>query len=198
MAEITSIYSKMYRDGEAYGSFVEPNGSILLAGYAWGNMNYVACIKFTLPKPAKSLLFRFCNDTGGMSVVQHLRYKITTSEDASLINATSATAGDGSFTMPYQDFSEGTLEIDRTMTAGTYYLYIWTDDSSVRSNVMRVRWYPSSNPYGFTASYEELESCVYIFNGTDWEPHQIYIFNGAIWELYEAYIHNGTSWELYG
>ena len=203
MAEFSSIYAKNYYDGELSQDWVAPSAKLnLAAGYKWnadGNNagNWVMCLKITIPTAAKSISLSFCNETNGITVKQNLRYKFTKSEDDSLVNATSDVPGDGSFTINPGGFVRTTVTIEKILPAGTHYMYIWTDDSSVTSNVMWIRWYESGN-YNFYGSYEETECYVYIGNGTGWDPYELYIGNGTGWDLYEVYVGNGTGWDACG
>ena len=110
------------------------------------------CIKFELPTAAKSVTLKFCNDVG-LVTKPIMRYKFTTSEDEALQNATSDTEGDGIFTISNKvQYGTTAVTIERVLTAGTHYMYIWTDDSSNASNYMVIRWHTGT--YGFSATYE--------------------------------------------
>lgn len=200
-----------------------------LAGYANNNNNFVGVIKFVLPKAAKSITFNFVNSSYARSEKQNLRFKFVTSEDESLIDSintafqsgsnvvgdssvttTSAygTNGDtgtesfsGKFKIYKNGYAKTAVTFNKTLRAGTHYIYIWSDDYSVKYNFMDVLWQDTSNTYSFTASYEESESAgayVYIDNGTSFDAYEIWIDNGSKWEQYIAYIDNGTSWDECG
>ena len=199
MADFASIYAKNYRDGTQYYDWATTDDGLkMTAGYKWSDSNWVMCIKFTLPTAAKSITLSFCNATGGITKNQAMRYKFTTSEDSSLVNATSNVAGEGTFTINPGDYVRTTVTIKKTMTAGTHYMYIWTDNSSVTYNVMNTRWFGNSDGNGFYGSYEELEGCVNIDNGVSIDAYECYIDNGSNWDKHTPYIDNGTSWDMCG
>lgn len=197
MADFSGIYAKNYQAGSVYGEDVwrEPSGTTLIAGYKWTQKNWVICIKFILPTAAKSVTFSFCNQTNGVSTTAKLRYKFTTTEDPTLWNATSNIPGDGSFSVSPGNYVRTTLTIEKRLSAGTHYFYIWTDNSSVQNNVFRPRWY--SDNYGFYGSYEEQGGLVYIDDGATERATQVFIDTGT--EVLQAfpYVDNGSEYVLY-
>jgi hypothetical protein len=199
MAEITQIWAQNYHNGSILQSWVDTSAQMSMwAGHANGK-NYVLCFKFTLPTAAKSLTFNFCNTDQSSGLTTEMKYKITSSEDSSLINATSDTAGDGVFELNWGAWTPTTVTINRSLPSGTHYMYIWTNlSSSYDYNWSCIRWYPTSTGYGFSASYEKMASCIYIDNGSGFEAYEIWIDNGTKWEQYAAYIDNGSGWDECG
>lgn len=197
MAEFTSLYAKDYQEGKTYQDWVQTSANTTLrAGYAWnGGKNWVMCIKFEIPTAAKSITLSFCN-AQGWSSTPTFRYKFTTKEDESLFNATSAIVGDGTFTIKNGEWQRTTVTIEKTFPTGLYYMYIWTNNSNVDWNVMVTRWF--NGEYGFIGSYEKLDGCIYIDNGSGWDAYEVWIDNGSSWDQYAPYIDNGTSWDEYG
>lgn len=202
MADITQVWATNYQDGSVYGaSWVDTSAKqSMVAGYGYNYKNWVICIKFVLPTAAKSFTFNFHNHTGNSGQKAVMRYKITTSEDDSLVNATASTTGDGTFTMNTGDYTFNSVTVTRHMSAGAYYMYIWTDKTTTfPNNWMRIRWYPNEyNAYGFYATYEESNNFIYIDNGSSFDAYEIYIDNGTSWDLYQAYIDNGSGWDECG
>jgi hypothetical protein len=115
----------------------------------------------------------FCNYSG-TSEDQNLRYKLTQSEDESLINADSSVPGDGDFTLKHGDWVRNTVTIQRNLSAGTHYLYIWTNNSNQTGNVMWVQWV-SGGKYEFTGTYEELAGTVPIKDSTAVRPYHLHV-----------------------
>ena len=176
MAEILNLQAKNYQNGNINYDWTELSSTRfkLAAGYQWANSNFVMCLRMDLPTPAKSVTLSFCNATGGKGSDQHLRYKFADAEDASLINASSDVPGDGSFTVKKGDWARNTITIDKALTAGTHYLYIWTDDSSNTNNAMWILW-ENVGGYNFIGTYEELEGFVNIKDSTAVRPYHLYV-----------------------
>ena len=153
MAEIKSIYAKSFRDGDVIQNWCSPDAYIsLIVGYRYANYNWVLCIKFDLPVAARSVTMSFCN-AYSQEFQPAFRYKWTDQEEEYLQNATSDTPGDGVFTLTnISRYGRSTVVFDRVLLAGTHYLYIWTNDSSVLSNYNVTNW--CEEEYGFFATYE--------------------------------------------
>ena len=176
MAEILNLKAKNYQNGEINRDWTEltTDRTNFAAGYQWANSNYVMCLRFDLPTPAKSITLSFCNNPGGKGVDQNLRYKIVSEEDAALVNATSEVPGDGSFTITKGDWVRNTITIDKTLMAGTHYLYIWTNDSGNTGNAMWIIW-EGDGAYNFIGTYEELEGCLPIKDSVGVRPYHAYV-----------------------
>ena len=207
MAEFESIYAKSYRDGKVYSKdewLTTAARVTMYAGRIWSNSNWVLCLKITIPKPAKSLTLSFCQAEGGpysgdASVSKKkakLRYKFTDTEESSLLNATSDIPGDGSFELNLGNYVRTTVTIDKTLAAGTHYMYIWEDESDLDYNVLYTRWYDGN--YGFYGSYEELvgASRMKDANGVNLYHAYIKTDNGA--KMYAPYVFNGSTWVAMG
>ena len=202
MSELTEVYAKSYRGGDSYGGDdwkgLDYKGS-MFAGYQFNGYNWVMCIKFTLKVPVRSLLFSFCNDTGGYQITQNMRWAIRSAEDAAMQNATAETLGHGTFDVNPGDYVRSDLEIKKNYRAGTYYLYIWTNKSTtVTNNAMKVRWYPNSNDYGFYATYEKLGSHSWIKDAVGVRPYGGYIQteNGPV--RHTPWIFTADGWKRQG
>ncbi len=194
MAEFTSILGKDFQNGVTYKDWCTPDARCSLhTGYKYASSNWVLCIKFVLPTSAKNVTLTFCSAEKHV-IHPTMRYKFTTCEDVVLANATSEVEGDGSFTLDGRQYGKTTVTIDARLSAGTHYMYIWTNDSTNGSNYMVTRWY--NEEYGFSASYEELDGLVYIQGNESVDAYQEYIMtaNGA--EAFVPYIFNGTSWDM--
>ena len=125
MATATNIQTRDWRDGESYHGW--HSGQNVIAGYGYNKQNWVACIKFTIESYASALTFNIpCGNMRG--VYYTLKYKLhTVDADSAYINATAATAGDGTVTLSKYDFTPVTLTHDYGLLhPGTYYLYLWT------------------------------------------------------------------------
>lgn len=210
MIEIAQKWATNYCDGEILElwdgrkcEWLDSSENMdMFAGYKYSEKNWVLCLKFVLPTAAQSLTFNFVNShdtTSGLNPT--MRYKITTAEDSSLVNATSDTTGDGTFKITSGVYNVSTITMTKTLSAGTYYIYIWTDKStSYPNNWMCIRWFSNEHEtvVGTTISYEELASCIYIDNGSGFDAYEIWIDNGTKWEQYAAYIDNGSGWDECG
>lgn len=175
MAELKNLAARDWQEGKVNRDWVglAAGNYEMTAGYRWNNANWVMCIRFDLPAPAKSVTLSFCNYSG-TSEDQNLRYKLTQSEDESLINADSNITGDGDFTLKHGDWVRNTVTIQRNLAAGTHYLYIWTNDSSKLYNVMRIRWV-NTGDYNFIGTYEELEGYLPIKDSVGVRPYHVYV-----------------------
>lgn len=200
MADFSGIYAKQYQKGYAYDGDVWHGldyGGTMRAGYRWSNNNWVMCIKFILPTAAKSVTFSFCNQTNGVSAKATLRYKFTTAEDPTLLNATSSTPGEGSFTVEPGSYTRNTVTIEKKLFPGTHYFYIWTDNSNVQHNVLYTRWTDNSDGKGFYGSYEEQGGLVHIDTGTTERVAQVFIDTGTEVLQTFPYVDNGSEYVLY-
>lgn len=205
MADLTEVYAKSYRS-TAYGMEVYDGdiwrgldyGGAMRAGYKFSDSNWVLCIKFTLPVAVRSLLFSFCNDEACYEVVQHLRWKITSEEDVSLQTATSEIPGDGTFDVNPSPFVRTELNIKKNLRAGTYYLYLWSNDSSVESNAMKIRWRNNDTGYGFYASYEKQSSKTRIKDANGVRPYSDHIKTGGRPVMHVPHILADGVWKPLG
>ena len=183
MADLKNLAAKNWYDGKVNTDWtaLEAGGGNMAAGYRWANKNCVMCIRFTLPTPAQSITLSFCNATDGTQYDQNLRYKLTRSEDESLINADSSVPGDGDFTLKHGDWVRNTVTIQKNLMAGTHYLYIWTNNSSKLYNVMYVRWEGTSD-YRFIGSYEPLGGLIWTKDSVGVRPYNVYVktVNGPV------------------
>ena len=199
MSELTDVYAKSYRAGAVYDGDTWKGlnyKGAMRAGSQFNGDNWVMCIKFTLPVAVSSLLFSFCNDTGGYQVSQNMRWKITSAEDVSLQNATSETPGHGTFEVKPGAYVRSDLEIKKRYRAGTYYLYIWTNKTTATtSNAMKVRWYPNNDGNGFYATYERLGSYSHIKDAVGVRPHGGYIQTAAGPVRHAPYVKTADGWK---
>lgn len=197
MAEFTSVYGKTFRDGKTYQDWCTPEANVShTMGFRLSESNWVMCIKFELPTASKTVTMNFCN-AQQQDRVPTLRYKFTTSEEEALQNATSETEGDGAFTLASAArYGRTEVTLNAVLSAGTHYLYIWTDDSSVLYNWNVTRWYDNVDGYGFSASYEELGGLVFLDDGESLEPYECFIDNSTGWDRCVPHIDNGTDWDI--
>lgn len=160
MANATNIYVKDYRDGETYVDWrqLSTDAWTAIAGYGYNSQNWVTAIKFQVSAPASSVSFSWIawNSEGGY---RDLKYKITEGESSTYINATSSTAGDGTFTAESGQYFRTTLNVTKNLKANTdYVLYIWTNRTTAYNSFTSIRvWnastYPLTVTYTAAASY---------------------------------------------
>lgn len=163
MAELTPyVYGKDYEAGKTETAWCKPkegSDQTLTGGYRYNNRNWVICLRFEMPENASAVtlgFFSIANANGGAN--SDINYKVTTEEDAAdYVNATSAIAGDGTFTVNNPK-ARTVLTINRTFLAGTtYYIYFWTaNPTSDTTNLFRTNWRDNANDTGFYASYEPI------------------------------------------
>lgn len=176
MADLKNLAAKNWHDGNVVYDWtaLEDGVGSMAAGYKWADSNCVLCIRFTIPAMAKSITLSFCNGTGGYTDDRTLRYKITGSEDASLINATSEVPGDGAFIVIGGAWVRNIVTIQKNLSAGTHYLYIWTDNSAVTTNAMLMQWV-NAGSYNFIGTYEELMGYLPIKDAVGVRPYHVYV-----------------------
>lgn len=161
MANATNIYVKDYRDGDTYKDWtaLSADAWTAVAGYGYNSQNWVTAIKFRVAAPASSVEFSWIawNSEGGY---RDLQYKITEGESSTYINATSSTAGDGTFTAESGQYFRTTLNVTKNLKANTdYVLYIWTNRTTAYNSFTTIRvWnastYPLTVTYTAAASYK--------------------------------------------
>lgn len=161
MANATNIRVADYRDGTVYHAFaaLSSDAWTAIAGYGYNSQNWVTAIKFQVAAPASYVTFAWYawNSEGGF---RDLKYKITEGESSSYINATSSTAGDGTFTAESGQYSQTTFTATKSLKANTdYVLYIWTARSTSYNSFTSIRvWnastYPLTVTYSAAASYK--------------------------------------------
>lgn len=161
MANATNIYVKDYRDGDTYKDWtaLSADAWTAVAGYGYNSQNWVTAIKFRVAAPASSVEFSWIawNSEGGY---RDLKYKITEGESSTYINATSSTAGDGTFTAESGQYFRTTLNVTKNLKANTdYVLYIWTNRTTAYNSFTTIRvWnastYPLTVTYTAAASYK--------------------------------------------
>lgn len=170
MPNIPRLAAKQYEAGVLRSGWTEISTApaLVAAGYRWNNKNCVLCIRLTLDTAAKSFAMSLSNDDTAATGTAVLRYKFTDAEDASLNDATSSVPGGGTFQKRFGPWVKDTVTLTpkKTLTAGTHYLYIWTNDSSQTFNWMRIRWCAGTG-YDFALSYTEAAtySVTYDANG---------------------------------
>lgn len=191
MDDLTNIYAKCYADGEEYvhSSWPEagedgwrtPNtvNVVMTAGH-FGGANYVTCIKFVLPAPAKSVTFGYSSNPQGYTEDKAImNYKFTSAEDASLRNAKEDTPGDGTITINIKDYARNTLTFQRNLSAGVHYLYIWTTSYETQYYTMRMKWCVAGNENDLQASYEAIEHYSRIQTAEGVKLYQSYVRTAA-------------------
>lgn len=200
MATATNIQVTDFHNGTRYVSWTAANGGhTLAAGYGYnynGNpQNWVTEIQFTLTAACTKLYFSFFSKTQRSTPAGPLRYKIITTKDSSTYtNATSATTGqDGTFTMSEYDYTETTFNLTKTLSAGTYYMYIWTSKATSTACFSEFNSY-SNYPISITYDASASTNAVYIGNGSTWDAYAVYIGNGSGWDQYKAYYGSGSAW----
>lgn len=200
MASFTNLYAKYYKNGTQVCDWKTLSGNTtMIAGYihaGYTGENYVMVIKFELPTAAKSITFNLCNGSPAYYDAI-LQYKVTNTEDYTLLNAGYSTVGDGNFTVSKNVNTINTLTINRSLSAGVHYLYLWTGRTegtgSEGHNYMHFKWFGNTS-----ALYDESSALVYIDNGSSFDACEIWIDNGTGWDQYVAYIDNGSSWDECG
>lgn len=196
MADFASIFVKNFKNGEKGSNWIGLQDDYTLNVGKSGVTNYVMCLRFEISKPMKSITLNF-NNAYDVGKLPTFNYKFTTAEDSSLENAKADTSGEGTITANNKvQYGTNVFVIEKTLPAGTHYLYIWTavwDNNSNTYNYLGVRFYGGN--YGSSAFYEEMLSLVYIANGSEVVAYEAYIDNGTGWDLFGANEDNGTSWD---
>lgn len=193
MAEFTSVYGKDYSNGTLHYDWKEPDSGYTLKAGNVGGTNCVMVIRLELPTDAQSVTLRFFN-AGLHYRLSSLRYKLTTAEDSSLVNANDRTECDGKFTLASmydQQMTEVTIE--KVLKKGVHFIYIWTDNSSDTSNYMQTRFYSKN---GFSAEYEELLGIAYFEDGSSHFACEVHIEDGTSYSRYAPYVDNGIGFEI--
>ena len=196
MADLKNLAAKNWYNGKVVYDWIalEDGVGSMAAGYKWAESNCVICIRLELPAAAKSITLSFCNGQGGYTGNKNLRYKITGNEDVSLENATSAIPGDGDFTLTGGDWARNSVTIQQNLSAGTHYLYIWTNDSNKTGNVMWVQWI-TGGKYGFIGTYEEMDNFSWIKDGGEVKPYLAAIRTGEGVKIHAPYVFVQGEWK---
>ena len=193
-ATIASIVQYSTEDGSTTTKTktITSTGTVI-AGYGYGDTNYVLCVGFTLDKPASAITLSLTSgNIRGAST--KLNYKILDAIDTSYHNATYTADSDGTVTVHTANYTPKTFELSHTLGAGTHYLYLWTSMATSTNCYSQI----CHNGNGkIKITYEELQGAVRIGNGSSFDAYQVYIGNGTSYDMYIPYIGNGTSWELY-
>lgn len=160
MANATNIYVKDFQNGVTYKDWtaLSTDAWTAYAGYGYGSNNWVTAIKFRVSAPAASISFGWIawSSEGGY---RDLKYKITEGESSTYNNATSSTAGDGTFTAVSGQYERTTLNVTTALKPGVdYVLYLWTNrstsyDSYTSLRVWNASTYPLTVTYTAAASY---------------------------------------------
>lgn len=161
MANATNIQVKDFQNGVTYKDWtaLSTDAWTAYAGYGYGSNNWVTAIKFRVSAPASAVSFSWIawSSEGGY---RDLKYKITEGESSTYINATSSTAGDGTFTAESGQYERTTLNVTKNLKANVdYVLYIWTNRSTSYDSYTSIRvWnastYPLTVTYTAAASYK--------------------------------------------
>lgn len=193
----TNIQMKNWQAGNTYLDWAGLDNVDLAVGYPWnGKNNWVLALKFTVSSVCESITISWCNAQSGYNENSAtLRYKLCTAENNSYINATSATAGDGTFTLKGGRVARSTLTINKVLSAGTYYIYFWTNNSNA-SNWGLIRRYSGS--YGVTVEYAELQGAVQIRVGGVWKSAIPKIYVSGTWKTAIPKVYTGGSWKVSG
>lgn len=192
----TAISMKDYQNGTVNLDWKDISGG---GGYTFtagtsGN-NWVTVIRFTLEKACSSITFGLCTGSSTSASAASLNYKITDAEDSTLTNATASTAAEGSFTANSNyAYSRTTLTVNRTLSAGTHYLYIWTASTSTY-NYWKIYGY-GTGTYAVKITYEEIQGLVYVDDGTSWGTYEVYIDDGTSWVQCVPYVDDGSDWVM--
>ena len=142
-------------------------------------------------------------DSDGKETVT-LKWALCTSDEnkaqycnTALLNSDATRIATGTVTMSGLSATRKAYTFDipcTTISAGTYYLYLWTDNTT-SGNYVQVYYnssYNSATGHLATLLYDDGVQC-YIHNGTDWELYEAYVHNGTDWERYIPDIHDGTG-----
>lgn len=159
MANATNIYVKDFQNGQTYKDWtaLSSDAWTAYAGYGYGSNNWVTAIKFRVSAPATSVSFSWIawSSEGGY---RDLKYKITESESSTYNNATSSTAGDGTFTAVSGQYERTTLNVTKALKPGVdYVLYLWTNRSTSYESYTSIRVWNAST-YPLTVTYTEAAS----------------------------------------
>lgn len=159
MANATNIYVKDFQNGQTYKDWtaLSSDAWTAYAGYGYGSNNWVTAIKFRVSAPATAISFGWIawSSEGGY---RDLKYKITEGESSTYNNATSSTAGDGTFTAVSGQYERTTLNVTKALKPGVdYVLYLWTNRSTSYESYTSIRVWNAST-YPLTVTYTEAAS----------------------------------------
>lgn len=99
-------------------------------GYQVGllsGINSVICLKFTIASAAEGLILNF--KTYGTAYLDIFNWAITSAESSTYANATASTVGEGQIG-GMTATAANSHKLFKTLSAGTYYLYLWTTVTS--------------------------------------------------------------------
>lgn len=204
MAEILNPQIKNWKSGVAQRDWTSlgTDQVKIAAGYRWANSNWVACIKLILPTPAKAITLSICNAPDGFTGKQNLKYTFSKAEDDALVstlsdlNTVDGVPSDGSFTLNPGAYARNEVTFDKTLEAGTHYLYIWTQNSKTTSNAMWIFWWSGSDKYSALCTYEELEGLNWIKDSVGVRPYHSQIQVNGVPTIATPYVFTGGEWKL--
>lgn len=194
MAETATVNRvKCLEDGGIYYDW-RTSGTFYI-GYGYlGEHNLVTVAEFTITKPCKKLHIDITNGSV-QSVNRTFNLAIQPQESDTYGNANYTTPSNGTITLSQYNFTSAQADIDITLAAGTYYLYIYTTQPVGTDCYSQV----SHNANGhIIITYDELQGAARIDGGAALDLYSIWIDNGAAFEQYVPYIDNGSTFELYG
>ena len=155
-ANATDIYVGDFQNGEEYVKMTPLTSSSWtpVVGGKWSSSDWVTVIKFTIASACTSFTLSMCSKSTN-SYAASIKYKVTSAEDTSLQSATYMTDGDGSFTVSTGNWVRTTATIEKSLQAGTHYLYLWSgrDTASSPSNYYTFNA-ASGGEYGLTITYD--------------------------------------------
>lgn len=129
MANATSIQGAMYRQsGQSYIAWRDLSSSsvTLIVSNVWDGV-CVSWLKFTTSSPCTSIKVSFAqgtthyNASGGK-----LAYKVLSSFDSSYNSKVGSSNEDGSVSVPEYNYREISFTISKNLSAGTYYIALWS------------------------------------------------------------------------
>lgn len=190
-ATIASIREFSTPDGSSTTSTktITSTGTVI-AGYGYGDKNYVLCVGFTIDKPAQSITLKLVSgNIRGAST--KLNYKILSAEDDSYKNATYTADSDGTVTAHTSNYSPKEFVLAHTLSAGTHYIYLWTSMSTDTNCYSQI----CHNGNGkITITYEELESAVSIYVDGAWAMATPQIYTNGAWVDATAQVYTNGAW----
>lgn len=191
MANFTSIKRRYYEETQSPTNWTAPSGTLRLkAGYRENNHNFVGAIEFSMPTACSSITLVFYNTDNTRSNRPNMRFKFTDIEDENLVKqiendaalGQNTVVGDSEVEVSYKIGSNGKVEssignffvntanwgqttvtFNKTLTPGTHYLYIWSNNFSQTYNYMDICW-RSSGSYKFSATYTETSYYTISYN----------------------------------
>lgn len=136
----TDIQVKCYKNGTQ--SIPTSGWNDASTDYYWigktESYNYVTVIKFTTDSDADAIELSLTNYST-VGAYRNFYYAIFSDENAEYNNATPSTIGEGVIALANYTYTESTHRFFKSLSAGTYYIYLWTaaDDSTDTTSIYK-------------------------------------------------------------